>query len=101
FYRWTQRDPWVNADRCRTEAEKVDGWNCTPLELIREHKAGAWGHNPGSVLHEKHAADVRAIDARLAVRDTERPDEPREKLPNPTDYHGGGTMRVRDTEQEP
>jgi hypothetical protein len=38
--------------------------------------------------------------AALAAReDTERPEERREQMPNPTDYHGGGVMRVRDTER--
>jgi hypothetical protein len=65
FYQWTPRDPWVDADKARGHAETIDGWKCTPLELIREHKTGAWDNNPGSGAHEKHARDVRAIDEYL------------------------------------
>lgn len=64
FYRWTDKDPEVNALECRLRAELVHGWWCTPLELVRRHKA-LCGKHDGSARHVKHARDVAVIDADL------------------------------------
>lgn len=69
FYAWTDKDPEVDADQCRRAAELVHGWWCTPLQIIRLHKAMALPKNIGSACHEKHRADVIAIDAHFARQD--------------------------------
>lgn len=66
FYSWTARDPHVNADQCLAAATLVQGWWCTPLELVRGHKAMCAGKHPGDPRHAKHVADVAAIDVYLA-----------------------------------
>ena len=73
FYRWTPRDPWVDAEHCRWAAEQVHGWWCTPLWLIRQHKTGAWEcvtddrqAFPDLARWEKHARDVEILDRHLA-----------------------------------
>lgn len=66
FYAWTDRDPEVDATQCRRAAERVDGWPCTPLAIVRMHKQMSIAKHPGSEPHRKHIADVEAIDEHLS-----------------------------------
>lgn len=63
FYRWTAKDPEVNADHCRLWAERVGGWWCAPLAVVRTHKVMSAAKHPGSERHLKHLTDVERIDA--------------------------------------
>jgi hypothetical protein len=71
FYRWQERDfPAVDADACRQAAEFVHGWWCTPLWLIRQHKAHSLAQ-PGADTcprQVKHRRDLVVIDERLRSR---------------------------------
>jgi hypothetical protein len=62
FYDWTRKDPEVDARQCLRAAEAVHGWPCTPLQIIRMHKAMSLPKHVGSERHLKHARDVAAID---------------------------------------
>lgn len=65
FYAWTLKDPEVDALQCRRAAELVHGWWCTPLDLIRVHKAMARKHGDNPRM-AKHHRDVEAIDLHIA-----------------------------------
>jgi hypothetical protein len=69
FYAWTTSEPVVTAEEAREQAEVVgvgvDAWPCVPLSLIRRHKIASREYNPGSVGHNKHRADIAAIDGYL------------------------------------
>lgn len=62
FYAWTRRQPEVDAAQCCRAAQDVHGWPCTPLGLIRMHKAMAIERWPNDPRVEKDLADIKAID---------------------------------------
>jgi hypothetical protein len=65
FFDWTDKDPEVDAGQCLRAAQLIDGWWCTPLEIVRMHKAMSPPKHPGDPRQEKHLHDVAAIDAHL------------------------------------
>lgn len=75
FDDWTVRDPEVSAVQCRATAVLVHGWWCTPLQIIRMHKAMSVEKHAGELRQAKHLPDIAAIDAytstALAVADAE------------------------------
>lgn len=65
FHTWTDKDPEVDARQCRRAAEAVAGWWCTPLGLLRMHKAMSVAKHPADARQAKHLPDIEAIDAYL------------------------------------
>jgi hypothetical protein len=62
FYAWTSRQPEVDAVQCRRTAQVVNGIPCTPLAIVRMHKAMAIEKWPRDPRVRKDRADVAAID---------------------------------------
>lgn len=69
FDDWTSRDPEVCALQCRAAAVLVHGWWCTPLQIIRMHKAMSVAKHGDELGQAKHLPDIAAIDA-LTTGDT-------------------------------
>lgn len=65
FYTWQADEPEVDLLTARIHAQLIHGWYATPLRLVRTHKLLSVQRHPGSEPHEKHKADILAIDREL------------------------------------
>lgn len=73
FYAWRDDEPQISIPECVAMGERVNGWWCTPLWIIRNHKQASidicmrrYGCVPPR--WEKHIADRDAIDALAAAQ---------------------------------
>lgn len=67
FADWTSRDPEVSPTHCRAAGVLVHGWWCTPLQIIRMHKAMSVAKHAGAFGQAKHLPDIAAIDELAAL----------------------------------